>query len=160
VKLTLIIEELHRSEHDLAAELLHLSDRHRSDHEIFHVSLDLARWSEEHIAELARAGRPFGLDLDERPGDGSGVLDGLRQKSAELLGRYHDAGLILLADLRRLYRKASGASLDWEILAQSAQAAKDRDLLAVAQRCHPETLRQARWANALLKESSAQIVAT
>jgi hypothetical protein len=160
VKLALVIEELHRSESDLAGELLHLSDRHRSDHEIFHVSLDLARWSQEHVAELARAGRPFGLALDDRVDDGSSVLDALRQKSAELLGRHHDAGLILLADLRRLYRKASGVSLDWEILAQSAQAAKDRDLLAVAQRCHPETLRQARWANAMLKESSAQIIAT
>jgi hypothetical protein len=160
VKLKLIIEELHRSEADLAGELLHLSDRHRTDHEIFHVARDLAAWSSEHITELARAGRQFGLHLDEDVDDGSGVLNALRQKGSELLGRHHDAGLMLLADLRRVYRKASGVSLDWEILAQSAQAAKDRDLLALAQRSHPQTLRQTRWLNTMLKESSAQVLVT
>jgi hypothetical protein len=160
MKLKLIIEELHRSETDLAEELLHISDRHRTDHEIFHVGRDAAAWSCEHIAELARAGREFGLRLDADVDEGSGVLSTLRQKSSELLGRHHDAGLVLLADLRRAYRKASGVSLDWEILAQSAQAAKNRELLALAQRCHPQTLRQARWLNAMLKESSAQVLVT
>ena len=159
MKLGLIIEELHRSETDLADELMHLSDRHRTDHEIFHVGRDLAGWSCEHVGELARAGCQFGLHLDDEVDEGSGVLSSLRQKSADLLGRHHDAGLVLLADLRRGYRKASGVSLDWEILAQTAQAAKDRDLLAMAERCHPQTLRQARWLNAMLKESSAQILA-
>jgi hypothetical protein len=54
-----------------------------------------------------------------------------------------------------------GVSLDWEILAQPAQAAratKDRELLALAQRCLPQTLRQARWASAKLKETSAQVL--
>jgi hypothetical protein len=160
MKLGLIIEELHRSETDLAEELLHLADRHRTEHEIFHVGRDVAAWSCEHVGELARAGKPFGLHLDDEIDAGSGVLSALRQKSADLLGRHHDAGLILLADLRRAFRKASGVSLDWEILAQSAQAAKDRDLLALAQRCHPQTLRQARWLNAMLKESSAQVLVT
>ncbi|MCA1843836.1 MAG: hypothetical protein LC792_11760, partial [Actinobacteria bacterium] len=86
MKLGLIIEELHRSETDLAGELLHLSDRHRTDHEIFHVGRDLAGWSAEHVAELARAGREFGLHLDEHVEDGTGLLDTLRQKSADLLG--------------------------------------------------------------------------
>jgi hypothetical protein len=157
VKLGLIIEELHRSEVDLAEELLHLAQRHRTDHEIFHTGQDVARWSCEHVAELARAGRTFGLELGDEV-DGGGVLRTVREKGAELLGRHHDAGLVLLADLRRVFRKASGVSLDWEILAQSAQAAKDRDLLALAQSCHPQTLRQARWLNTMLKESSAQVL--
>ena len=160
MKLDLIIEELHRSETDLAGELLHLCDRHRTEHEIFHVGRDLANWSCEHIRELAYAGQRFGLQLDEDIAGGSGVLSALRQKGADLLGREHDAGLLLLADLRRVYRKASGVSLDWEILAQSAQAAKDRNLLALAQRSHPQTLRQTRWLNAMLKESSAQVLVT
>ena len=158
MKLGLIIEELHRAETDLTEELLHLSDRHRADHELFHVGRGLAGWSQEHVAELAGAGKEFGLHLDGPPDDATGPLGALRRKGAEVLGRHHDAGLMLLADLRRLYRKASGVSLDWEILAQSAQAAKNRDLLTLAQRCHPQTLRQTRWINAMLKESSAQVL--
>jgi len=39
--------------------------------------------------------------------------------------------------------------LDWELLAQAAQATKDGELLAVTARCHLQTLRQMRWANAM-----------
>ena len=87
------------------------------------------------------------------------MLAAIRQKTSELLGRRTEPGLLLLADLRHLYREASGTSLDWELLAQGAQAAKNRDLLALSRRCHPQTLRQAKWANAKLKESSPQVVA-
>jgi hypothetical protein len=35
---------------------------------------------------------------------------------------------------------------------------KDDELLALAQDCHPQTLRQLRWANAMVKEISAQVM--
>jgi hypothetical protein len=157
MKIDLAIEELHRSEGDLAEHLLHMSDRHKVDHEVFHLCRDLASWSKQHVRELARIGARFGVDLSEDAPE-SGPLAGMRQKAAELLGRRSEPGLLLLADLRHLYRAASGASLDWEILAQTAQAAKESELLELAERLHPETLRQAKWANAKLKESSAQIM--
>jgi hypothetical protein len=37
---------------------------------------------------------------------------------------------------------------------------KDPDLLGTAQECHPETLRQMRWANAKVKETAAQVMVT
>ncbi len=157
MKLDLAIEELHRSEVGLTEHLLHMSDRHKADHEVFHLCRDLAGWSQEHVRELARIGPDFGVDVsDEPPTDGP--LAAMRQKASELLGRRSDPGLLLLADLRHLYRAASGVSLDWEILAQTAQAAKESELLELAERLHPETLRTAKWANAKLKESSAQIM--
>jgi hypothetical protein len=57
-------------------------------------------------------------------------------------------------------REAAGVSLDWELLAQGAQAVKDPDLLAVAQRFHPRRLRQLTWTNAMLKILSPQILAS
>jgi len=159
-KIPLVIEELHRSETKLVHDLLRLSDRHKPDHDIHHLARDLAGWSRDHVAELSRVGRRFDLDLDADAGDGDGVLSVLRQKGADLLGRRPEPALLLLADLRHLYRDASGVSLDWELLAQAAQSTKDQELLDVAERCHPETLRQARWANAMLKELSAQALVT
>ena len=53
---------------------------------------------------------------------------------------------------------AAGVSLDWELLAQGAQAAKDAELQELASRCHPQTLRQLKWANAMLKVLSPQIL--
>jgi hypothetical protein len=58
------------------------------------------------------------------------------------------------------HRMAAGVSPDCEVLAQTAQALKDRKLLALTKDCHPQTLRQLRWANARVKEQSAQVMVT
>jgi hypothetical protein len=159
-KVPIAIEQLHRSENDLAAELLQASDRHKADHEIFYLGRDLARWSQNHVRELAHIGHDYGLDLNPDPEDDATLAAKFRQKGAELIGRRHDAALLLLKDLRNLHLKAAGVSLDWEILAQTAQALQQRELLQLTKECHPQTLQQLRWANAALKENAAQIMVT
>jgi hypothetical protein len=154
------IEELHRSENDLAGALLNLSDQQKADHEIFYVARDIAAWSQEHVRRLAEVGRDYGLELDPDPEDEATLLARLKQKGAELTGRFHEPTLLLLADLRHIHRTAAGVSLDWEVLAQTAQAMKDTELLSTTQECHPQTLRQMRWANAKVKETAAQIMVT
>jgi hypothetical protein len=159
-KVPMALEELHRAENHLAADLLRISDRHKADHEVHHVARDIARWSQEHVRALARIGHDYGLDLDAEPAEDPTLLEKVRQKGDELLGRHHEASLLLLADLRKVHKDAAGVSLDWEVLAQTAQALKDTELLEVTKKCHPETLRQMRWANARIKESSAQVMVT
>jgi hypothetical protein len=66
----------------------------------------------------------------------------------------------LLSDLQPIYLAASYNSLHWEMLAQAAQALSDESLLELTTTCHPETLRQIRWANTKLKESAPQILAS
>ena len=171
-KVGMAIGELHRAENDLAGALLNLADQQKTDHEIFHVARDIAAWSNEHVRELADAGRAYGVELDPEPdhhlgasrpaaaGDAGSLLSRVKQIGAEALGRHHEPSLLLLADLRHVHRMAAGTSLDWEVLAQTAQALKDSDLLALADDCHPQTLRQMRWANAKVKETSAQVMVT
>jgi hypothetical protein len=158
VKLNLALRQLHRAERDLAADLLEVADRHKVDREIYHLARDLARWSQQHVHELAEVGQRYGLDLKDDPEQDCGLLTTARGKTSELAGRRPEPGLLLLADPRHLHRVAAGVSLDWELLAQGAQAAKDSDLLALARRCHPQSLRQMRWANAMLKVLSPQIL--
>jgi hypothetical protein len=158
MKLGLALRELHRSEKSLVADLVKVSDRHKADHEIYHVARDLARWSIQHVHELAHIGQRYGLNLKDNAEPASGVRSSVRGKVSELIGRHPQPGLLLLADLRHLHRTAAGVSLDWELLAQGAQAAKDSELLALTKRCHPESLRQMRWANAMLKVLSPQIL--
>ncbi|HLM05343.1 MAG TPA: hypothetical protein VK402_09180 [Blastococcus sp.] len=160
MKLDLAIEELHRSENELYTVLLSMSDRHKVDHEVFYVTRDMARWSEQHVAELAEAGREFGLELDPEAKHPAGLLESLQHKASELTGRRSAPGLLLLADLRHLYREAGGTALDWELLAQGAQGAKNKELLDFAERCQPQTLRVSTWAKAKLKESSPQVLAS
>ncbi|MEV0237267.1 hypothetical protein [Nonomuraea sp. NPDC050786] len=160
MNLDLVIRELHRSENELAHVLLRMSERHKSDHETYHVARDLASWCHDHVRALAEAGKEYGLDLDPSPAGDPSMVERLREKAAEWLGRRPEPGLLLLADFRHLYLAASGVSLDWELLAQAAQGAKERDLIELARRCHPQTLRQLRWANARLKESAPQALAS
>ncbi|MGY1856942.1 hypothetical protein [Modestobacter sp. SYSU DS0290] len=156
MKLGLAIEELHRSENHLAGALLAASDRHKTDHEVFYVARDIARWSQDHVQALAAIGQDYDVQLDPEPEGDPSLLATLRQRASDAVGRRPEPGMLLLADLRHIHREAAGVSLDWELLAQAAQGARKPELLQLAQRCHPETLRQMRWANAKLKESATQ----
>lgn len=157
-KLSMALHELHNSENRLVAQLLHISDRHKADHDIHHLARDLAEWSKEHIRLLAEAGKDYDVDLDPDSKDDPGLLAEMRQKASEMVGRRPEPGVLLLRDLRDLHKTAMGVSVDWELIAQAAQAMKDTELLDLAKRCHPDTLRQARWANAKIKELSPQIL--
>ncbi|SED04985.1 hypothetical protein SAMN04489727_6179 [Amycolatopsis tolypomycina] len=157
MKLGLVLRELHRAETTLARDLLKTSDRHSAEHEVHHVARDLAAWSAAHVRAVAHAGRAYELNLGEDV-PGPGPLAPLRTALSELSGRRPEPGILVLADLRRLHRRAAVVSLDWELLAQAAQAAKDSDLLELATRCHPQTLRQLKWTNAMLKVLSSQIL--
>lgn len=155
MKLRIALCELHRSERKLARKLSAIAARHVTEHEIRHVALDIRRWSLDHIADLADAGRRYGLKLRPEPRtDALGA--GLQERLSTRLGLRPEPALLLLADLRRLHRVAAGVSLDWELLAQGAQAAQDLELVDLCQRCHPQTLRQLRWANGMLKTLSPQ----
>jgi hypothetical protein len=159
MKLGLALKELHRSEVRLARSLDAIAARHHNDHGIHHVAIDLARWSREHVALIADIGKAYGVRLRADPRMTS-LAESAQEWLSDRLGRRPEPALLLLADLRRLHRLAAGVSVDWELLAQGAQAAKDDDLLALTQRCHPQALRQMRWANAMLKELSPQALAT
>jgi hypothetical protein len=159
-KLGLVLRELHRSETGLARDLLAAADRHKSDHEIFHVARDIAGWSKTHVRRIAEAGHNHGVRLNPEPRWELPVVGGLAQRAGTALRSRPETGLLLLADLRRLHRKAAGVSLDWELLGQAAQAMRKPDLLELAQSCHPQTLRVMRWANAHLKVVSPQVIAS
>jgi hypothetical protein len=155
MKLGIAIHELHRSENDLAHELLQISDRHKTDHEVFYVARDLARWSQDHVRELAEIARDYDVGLDPEPHGETTIAERVRQKGAELVGRRSEPAL-LLRDLREVHMKAAGVSLDWELLGQAAQGARQPRLLELTERCHPESLRQMQWAKAKLKIAATQ----
>lgn len=128
MKIGLAIRELHGSERNLAVLLRTIAARHQADSGIYYVALDLAVWSDDHLRELAEHGRRQGLRLSARRR--TAVLTApLQSWIADVLRRRPEPTLMLLADLRRLHRAAAGVSLDWELLGQAAQAAKDQGLL-------------------------------
>jgi hypothetical protein len=119
----------------------------------------LARWSREHVSLVAQIGGEYGVRTRAHPRT-TAVTGSAQRWLSDRLGRRPEPALALLADLRRLHRLAAGVSLDWELIAQGAQAAKDHRLLDLSKQCHPQALRQMRWANAMRKELSPQALAS
>nr|BFD89466.1 hypothetical protein KitaXyl93_08260 [Kitasatospora sp. Xyl93] len=154
------LRALHDGERRLERALLAAAERHRAEHEVHHVATDLARWSREHARRIADAARDHGLDLPGPPGapGPSDVSD--VPGPPDVPGPHSESGLRLLHDLRDLHLAATANSLHWEMLAQVAQATGDDTLLSLATACHPQTLRQMRWSNTMLKTLSPQLLSS
>jgi hypothetical protein len=162
MKIGVAIREVAESEQELADELLKIGERHRADHDVYHLSRQLSRWAQGHLAAL----QPFAERYEAKVSDEdigretAGPLTALREKSAELLGRRPASGMLLLRDLRNVHLLAAEASLNWTLLGQAAQAAKDAELLRCVTLCHPETLRTMRWSITKLKSAAPQVLTT
>jgi hypothetical protein len=150
---------LHTGENALAKHLLEIAARHRTDHEVHHVARDLAEWSKSNVRDIAEVASAYELELDEAA-DEPTRLSALTEALSSMIGRRPEPGLVLLEDLRDLYLMASENSLAWEMLAQHAQAKQERDVLALTERGHPQTLRQVRWANTMIKTLSPQVLSS
>jgi len=152
------LHRLHAGENHLHRDLLRVAEVHHAEHEVHHVAKDLARWSAEHVRLLGEQAHRHDVDLDTEADAPSVVGQRLREGVSTLTGRRPEPGVLLLEDLRDLYLQASDNSLAWEMLAQYAQAERLDDLLALTERCHPQNLRQLRWANTMIKTQSPQIL--
>ncbi|OBJ69687.1 hypothetical protein [Mycobacterium sp. 1274756.6] len=159
-KLAELLRRQHRSEAALARRLRRVGQRHQTDHDVYHLCGDLAAWSESHLRQLAAVGEHHGLRLAAAPPRIHRVTAWLRTANSRLLGRRPEPSLLLLAELVALYRQAATVSLQWDLVAQGAQVTRDAELLAVAARCHPQTLRQMRWFDTMAKELSPQTLAS
>jgi hypothetical protein len=151
-----VLKDLHHDENELVRTLERLADRHRADHEVFHLGRDLATWSVGHVREIAEIAGEFGEQLDPVADENPTVVDEARRWMSERVGRSPQTELLLVRDLRDVYLQASGVLTDWEMIGQAAQAIVHDRLLELANRCQAETKRQAAWANAKIKESSTQ----
>lgn len=154
------LKQVHRAENETHRHLLRMADTHAAEHEIHHVALDIAAWSGENVQLLAAAARDNEIDLDEGAAAPGRLAQTARAVTSALSGRSAETGILLLHDLRDLFLHASDASVHWEMLAQIAQAKRNEELLRLAERCHPQTLRQIRWANTMLKTLTPQILSS
>lgn len=161
MKLDKAIEDVQDAEAELAKELRVVGERHAVEHDLYHLGHTLAKQCADHLERLAPFAERYGASsVDDRVHESPGVLEMLRHKSAELLGRSETSGLLLLRDLRNLYLTAQEAELAWVILAQAAQAVRDRELLREVSRCHEEAEARGKWLRTKIKESAPQVLAT
>jgi len=154
------IEEVHEAEAALAKQLRATSERHASESDLYHLGHTLARRCAQHLQALAPFAQRYGAkpapnDLDESPG----LLETVRRKGAEVIGRSEAAGLLLMSDLRDLYLTAQHAELAWVILLQAAKARRDAELIEIVTHCHEETEMSGKWLRTRIKEAAPQVYA-
>jgi hypothetical protein len=141
VKLDAAIRDVYAAEAALAEGLSAIGERHKPDHDVYHLTRTLATQARGRMKALEPHAERYGASVDTRasPPTPNGSL---------------------LADMRTLHLLAAEASIDWTILGQGAQAARDRELLAVVSESHPDVLRALRWTTTKLKESAPQLLTT
>jgi hypothetical protein len=160
MKMNKAVEDVHEAEAELAKRLRVTGERHASESDLYHLGHTLARQCAEHLRALAPFAERYGAkpapdDLDASPG----LLETVRRKSAEVVGRSEAAGLMLMADLRELYLAAQHAELAWVVLLQAAKASRDAELIEVVTGCHEETEMCGKWLRTRIKEAAPQVYA-
>jgi len=160
VKMHKAIEEVHEAEAALAKRLRATCERHASESDLYHLGHTLARRCAQHLQALAPFAqrydaKPAPDDIDESPG----LLETVRRKSAEVIGRSEVAGLLLMSDLRDLYLAAQHAELAWVILLQAAKAKRDAELIDIVTSCHEQTEMTGKWLRTRIKEAAPQVYA-
>jgi hypothetical protein len=161
MKLDKAIADVQSTEADLAKELRTIGERHSVEHDLYHLGHTLAKQCSDHLGLLAPFADRYGATPRDHDGvaESPGLLETLRHKSSELLGRSEMSGMLLLRDLRNLYLSAQEAEIAWVILAQAAQAVRDPELLQIANHCHEEAEARGKWLRTRIKESAPQVLA-
>jgi hypothetical protein len=161
MKLDVAIREVQDAELALGRQLDRLGQRHKADHDVFHLTETLQRIVRANLERLGPFAERYGVGAaaDEAAEEhGDGLLAGAREKASELAGRRPEPGLLLLRDLRALHLLYAEASIDWVILAQGAQAAREAELLDAVQKSHQQTLRGMKWTVTRLKTAAPQVL--
>jgi hypothetical protein len=155
------ISDVQDAETELARELRAIGERHAVEHDLYHLAHTLARRCASHLESLA----PFAERYGAKPrtddvAQSAGLMETLREKSAQLLGHRESSGLLLLNDLRTLYLSAQQAEINWVILGQAAQAIRDSELIEAADKGRQEAETRGKWLRTRIKETAPQTLAT
>ena len=140
---------LHHSEEELGRAFREVGERHRDEPDVMVTCNRLATKSEAHAAALSPFARRYGESRGE---------DEPERLHSDLFKGPRSGALALLRDLHDLYLMACEADMCWTVLAQSAQALRDRELLETIHECEQETQVQMRWLKTRIKQSAPQIL--
>ena len=137
MKLGQVLTHLRQLEDGLADSLRSAADRHSDDHDVFHQCRTFATKATTRAANLDR--------ILERYGGESAWASAVSGESDELL-----------EDLRSLHLRIQEVAITWQMAAQAAKAARDKDLLALSTASHSEAEMQAKWLLTRIKSSAPQ----
>ena len=152
------LARLHETEGDLADELRKVADRHAAEHDVYHMCHTLAKLCDAIGHRLEPVAERYGRELpDEEPaGAWPRILATVRGSTGTIAARSSKSGLLLLRDLRELYLAAQECLIDWMMVSQAAKAARDQELISLAEDGQSETVRIIEWAKTRIKVAAPQ----
>lgn len=137
---------LHRAQTNLGDAFRQVGEHHRDEPDVFHLCQRLAGQCDEHARRLEPFARRYREEAPAEP----------ERLHSDLFRGTRSGGLGLLRDLQDLYLMASECDICWTVVGQAAQGARDRDLLAVVQRCEGETATQVTWLRSRMQQAAPQ----
>jgi len=137
---------LHESERELAAAYRDVGEHHADDADVHVACGRFAEQVDQHLEQLAPFVDRYGTDADDEP----------ERLHRTLFDGARTGGLGLLRDLHDLYLMVCEGDISWTIVAQGAQGARDKELLAVVHSCEPQTAIQMAWLKSRMKQAAPQ----
>jgi hypothetical protein len=158
MKIGQAVKRLHEAELDLAGDMRTVGEWHASEHDVYHQTRTFARQCEQHAEQIAPIAERYSSEVSDDDGEmlWESVLAAARQRSAEVMGRRPESGILLVRDLQELYLSAQETFITWVIVNQGALAARDAELVGVVTKCLPQTELQVKWALTQIKTTSPQ----
>jgi hypothetical protein len=146
VNLAVYVGLLHAAEETLASSLREVGEGHAAEADVYHLCHQLAGQCDQHVEALAPVVDRYGEQKQAEP----------ERLHAEGLAEVRSGPLGLLRDLHDLYTLASFVDICWTMVGQSAQGARDHELLDVVSRCEQETTTQMSWLRTRIKQAAPQ----
>jgi hypothetical protein len=137
---------LHRSQLRLADAFRQVADAHSDEPDVRLLCRRQAEICDQHAARLEPFAHRYAEEAPDEP-------DRLH---SELFREPRGGGLGLLRDLHDLYLMAAECDIAWTLVGQAARGARDRDLVAVVERCESETATQLKWLRTRMKQAAPQ----
>lgn len=159
-KIGTLLRELHNAETEMANAYRAVAERQSADHGTYYPCQTLAPQCDQHAEQIRAWGERFQMTIPAPKHSAAltTMVDGMRHKSSELIGRHPVSGLLLLRDLRELYMKAEAVNINWVMLGQAARALRDHDLLTGVTALHQQTVTQSKWVKTRIKNAAPQIL--
>lgn len=158
MKLDVILDDVQNSEMDLAEQLRQLGEHHALDADLYHLGHSQAHQCAQRVLRLRPYLERYGArqhSVSEQ--DSPRVVESLRRHAAGLLGKAKPSGMLALQEMCDVYLVAQRNEMNWQILLQCLEAARDRELLEVATDCHERAEMVGRWLRTRIKVASAQV---
>ena len=142
----LYLQMVKTSEKELQEAFKTVADHHEQEPDMEEICTLLSSWSEAKAASTERFIHKYGQERDREA----------QRLYSDLFQGPRRGGLALLRDLHDLWLMATEAQIAWTLLAQAAQALRDKDFVQTCERNKEQTHRQISWIETRSKQAAPQ----